>query len=77
VRFVEERLRWDPPTHTLFRVTKKEAAIGAEFIPPGSFVMVMLAAANRDPSVFAELQLARLGTDPATAPRCLNHARPR
>ena len=52
-QFVEEMLRWDPPTHSLFRVTTSDVEIGGGTIKAGSFVMVMLAAANRDPAVFA------------------------
>lgn len=62
-RFLEEMLRWDPPTHTLFRVTKSDVPVDGGVIPSGSFVMLMLAAANRDPSVFPDAERFELGRD--------------
>ncbi|MFV8753300.1 cytochrome P450 [Nannocystaceae bacterium ST9] len=53
-RFIEEMLRWDPPAHTLFRVTRSDVEIAGGTIPAGSFVMLMLAAANRDAAVFPD-----------------------
>lgn len=53
-RFVEEMLRWDPPTHTLFRLARQDVPVGDAVIPAGSLVMVMLAAANRDPAAFPD-----------------------
>jgi cytochrome P450 len=53
-RFVEEMLRWDPPTHTLFRLARKDVSLGDHVIPAGSLTMVMLAAANRDPAAFPD-----------------------
>ncbi len=53
-RFVEEMLRWEPPTHSLFRLARQDVYLGGGTIPAGSLVMLMLAAANRDPEVFAD-----------------------
>lgn len=64
-KFLEEMLRWDPPTHTLFRLTKSEVKLDGGVIPPGAFVMLMLAAANRDPTVFADPDRFDLGRDTA------------
>jgi cytochrome P450 len=50
--FVEEMLRFDPPTHVLPRLTTREVRYGDGSIPAHSFVLLLLAAANRDPSQF-------------------------
>lgn len=62
-KLIEEMLRWDPPTHTLFRLTKSEVQLDGGAIPAGSFVLVMLAAANRDPSVFSDPDRFQLGRE--------------
>jgi len=51
-RFIEEMLRYDPPTHSLFRFVMADTEVGGEKIPAGSVVMLMLGAANRDESRF-------------------------
>jgi cytochrome P450 len=51
---VEEILRYDPPVQLTTRVVTREMTIGPVTIPEGGIVMMMLAAANRDPSVFAD-----------------------
>lgn len=50
--FIEEMLRFDPPTHVLPRLTTREVRYGERSIPANSFVLLLLAAANRDPSQF-------------------------
>lgn len=62
-RFVEEMLRWEPPTHSLFRLARRDVCLGGGTIPAGSLVLLMLAAANRDPSVFADPDLFDLDRD--------------
>jgi cytochrome P450 len=47
--FVEEVLRWKPSLHRLFRVTKRDVTLHGTTIPAGSFVCLLLGAANRDP----------------------------
>jgi len=52
---VEEFLRYDGPLqHTTFRMTSEPVTIGGVAIPAHEQVLVVAAAANRDPSRFAE-----------------------
>ncbi|HEX6287812.1 MAG TPA: cytochrome P450 [Herpetosiphonaceae bacterium] len=51
-RFIEEMLRYDPPTHNLYRQATRDVEVAGVRIPAGTFVMVMLASANRDPDQF-------------------------
>ncbi len=51
---VEETLRLDPPVQYTVRVPFKTRKIGGTWIPKGTPIMLLLAAANRDPAVFAE-----------------------
>jgi cytochrome P450 len=51
---VEEGLRFDPPVPTISRRAREAIRLGGVEIEAGDRVMVSLAAANRDPSVFAE-----------------------
>lgn len=53
-QFIEEMLRYDPPTHGLFRQATADTSIAGVTIPAGTFVMVLLAAANRDPDQFPD-----------------------
>ncbi len=50
--FVEEMLRFDPPTHALLRLTTREVELDTTLIPEGSLVLLLLAAANRDPAQY-------------------------
>lgn len=52
-RFIEELLRWDPPAHAVIRRVAAETVVGDATLPEGAIAMLMLAAANRDPSHFA------------------------
>jgi cytochrome P450 len=50
---IDEMLRFDSPAPMpMPRVTLEDVRVGGELIPSGSTVVVLLAAANRDPSVF-------------------------
>ena len=49
---VEELMRWVSPVQFLWRVTVDTMTFGDTEIPPGMTVMPVLAAANRDPTVF-------------------------
>jgi cytochrome P450 len=54
---IEEILRWDPPVpHSTFRYTSQDLALGGTFIPAFAQVIISLAAANRDPSRYANPQ---------------------
>lgn len=52
VPFVDEVLRWDPPTHSVPRIAAEDTVIGGVAIPAGSVVTLCPAAANRDPAVW-------------------------
>jgi cytochrome P450 len=46
---VEEFLRYDSPVHMSRRITLQEIGVGERTIEPGAFLVLALAAANRDP----------------------------
>ena len=52
--FIEEMVRWQSPTQTVFRTATESATIGGTRIPAGSVVALGIGAANRDPRVFAD-----------------------
>lgn len=52
--FIEEVLRYDPATHCLLRYTTEKVEIGETTIPARALVLVVLAAANRDPAHFED-----------------------
>jgi cytochrome P450 len=61
-RLAEECLRLGTPLQCTFRLSRVRATIGDVEIPPGTTVMLLPAAANRDPRVFeapSELRLDR------------------
>jgi cytochrome P450 len=49
---VEETLRYDPPVQLVGRVAGADLTIGGVDLPAGDVMMLMLAAANRDPAEF-------------------------
>jgi cytochrome P450 len=51
---VEESLRLEPAAATVDRYTTREVELGGARIPAGELVIVSIAAANRDPAVFAD-----------------------
>lgn len=59
---VEEVLRHDPPVQETARVAHAQVEVGAVTVRKGQYVMVLIAAANRDPDVFSDperLDIAR------------------
>ena len=59
---IEEVVRWQSPTQTIFRTTTEATEIGGTRIPAGSVIALGIGAANRDPRVFAnpdEMDLER------------------
>lgn len=52
--YVEEVLRYEPPTHFLIRYAAADSEIAGLPIPRGSSVVVALGAANRDPRRFPD-----------------------
>ncbi|WNG57790.1 cytochrome P450 [Archangium gephyra] len=51
---IEEMLRYDSPGQALLRLATEDTEISGQAIPKGSRVMLLLAAANRDPRRFPE-----------------------
>jgi cytochrome P450 len=51
---VEEVLRYDPPVQNTSRHTHEAVTIAGVDLPAGSWVLLLLAAGNRDPSVFPD-----------------------
>lgn len=52
--FVEEALRMESPVKGEFRLSKVRAEVGDVEVPPGTTVMLLNGAANRDPAVFED-----------------------
>lgn len=52
--YVEEMLRFAPPTHFLIRYASADREIAGVPVPKGSSVVVAIAAANRDPARFSD-----------------------
>jgi hypothetical protein len=64
---VKESLRFDPPVHNTRRVLLNETTLHGYILKPGEHVLVVVAAANRDPDQFKDpnsFQLNRLATIP-------------
>jgi cytochrome P450 len=51
---IEEMLRYDGPVQSTARHPIEEVEVGGTVMKPGTMVIVMLAAANRDPAKFAD-----------------------
>lgn len=51
---IEEALRYNPATPNTYRIATEDIELGGKTIQKGQLVFVSLAAANRDPEVFAE-----------------------
>jgi len=61
---VEECLRFDGPIPLTLRVTHADVAVGDKTIPRNTTVMVLLAAANRDPERFPDPERFDITRDP-------------
>ncbi len=61
---VEEMLRLDPPVQITQRFPRVPVELGGVELPAGTFVILGLAAANRDPAVFVEPDRVELSRDP-------------
>jgi len=66
-RWSGELLRYATPVHAVCRVTNTESEIGGYRIHPNQEVVVLLAAANRDPEVFPDPHLLLLQRDTTAA----------
>lgn len=51
-RFVEELLRWEPPSRGLTRMTTREVALGGTLLPEGAHLLLLWASGNDTDSVF-------------------------
>jgi cytochrome P450 len=61
---VEECLRFDGPIPLTLRIPHEDVVMGGKTIPKDSSVMVLLAAANRDPERFPDPERFDVGRDP-------------
>jgi cytochrome P450 len=64
-RAVEEMLRYDAPVQLTFRAALTDADIGGVEVPKGSFVLVLVGAANRDPGAHPEPDVLDIERPPA------------
>jgi cytochrome P450 len=49
---IEETLRYDPPVQLVGRVAAEDITIGGATVPKGDNMLLLLAAAHRDPDAF-------------------------
>jgi cytochrome P450 len=68
---IEEALRFDSPVHGLFRTNAEESELHGRTLAPGTKLQLAYAAANRDPSRFADPDEFRLDRDRADLGRHL------
>lgn len=53
-RFVEELLRWEPPSRGLTRMTTREVELGGTVLPEGAHLLLLWASGNDTDSVFPQ-----------------------
>jgi len=61
---IEEMLRYDPPVQMTARTALRDTNVGGTDLAAGSFIFVMLAAANRDPRQFPNPTAFDVARDP-------------
>lgn len=61
---IEEMLRYDPPVQMTVRTPTVTVNVGGTEIPANSMVLVLIAAANRDPTQFANPETFDVGREP-------------
>ncbi|MFG2016962.1 cytochrome P450 [Actinomadura geliboluensis] len=61
--WVEETLRWDPPSQALARTTTEDVELHGVTIPADSRVLLLAGAANHDPAVFTDPERFDLDRD--------------
>jgi 4-methoxybenzoate monooxygenase (O-demethylating) len=61
----DEAVRWQSPVQTFFRTTATEVVVGEVVLPPGTKVLLSLAAANRDPGRWTRPDDFDLSRDPS------------
>ncbi len=62
---VEEVLRFDAPVQNTSRIAGRDTTVAGVELPAGSWVLLLLAAANRDPAVFADPDVFDIARTPA------------
>ncbi|WP_157848242.1 cytochrome P450 family protein, partial [Streptomyces exfoliatus] len=73
---VEETLRFDPPVQLDARVVRTETELAGRRLPVGAHVVVLTAAAGRDPEVFTDPERFDLARPDAAAHLALHPAGP-
>jgi cytochrome P450 len=53
-RAVDEMLRWEPPIGVLPRIAPNDVELAGQLVPAGSIVLMGIASANRDETVYDE-----------------------
>ncbi|MFC4052843.1 cytochrome P450 [Actinomadura syzygii] len=61
--WIEETLRWDPPSQALARTSTEDVELHGTTIPADARVLLLVGAANRDPDVFPEPESFDLDRD--------------
>ena len=61
---IEELLRYDGPVQMAERITLDEVEICGNYIPKGRIIALCIAAANRDPTAFAQPEQLDVGRTP-------------
>ncbi|MFZ0888471.1 MAG: cytochrome P450 [Candidatus Binataceae bacterium] len=61
---IEEMLRFDPPVQMTVRTALRDTNVGGTDIAADTFILVMLAAANRDPRKFPNPEVFDVARDP-------------
>ncbi|MBH29918.1 MAG: hypothetical protein CL520_07070 [Actinobacteria bacterium] len=64
---VEEALRLAAPTQGMFRIATEDVEVGSEFIAAGSRMVLLYAAANRDPNVWEDPDAFQPGRENSAA----------
>jgi cytochrome P450 len=54
--FIEEVLRYEPPTHSLPRIITQDAELGGVRLPKGARLLILLASASRDEAHFPDAE---------------------
>ncbi|MBZ4416025.1 cytochrome P450 [Myxococcus sp. RHSTA-1-4] len=72
-RFLEEVLRYEPPTQFAFRIALSDVELSGTTVPAGSLVMGLVASANRDESVFEQPERFLPGRDKGTQHLTFGH----
>jgi cytochrome P450 len=64
-RAIEELLRYDSPVQLTIRSALRDAEVGGRTIPQGSFALLLIGAANRDPGEHDDPDRLDLGREPS------------